>query len=1405
MFNILKIYTKSFYSSFLKRELLAILALSLCLWVSVGHAVPVVKNPAFKVLSTNDGLQQDHVTALLIDSDGFLWIGSQGGLDRWDGHRIAPVKGENVPFEDEAIEALLEDSNGNIWVSSYLSGVTRIDRKTSTYHAVAQLPYRHSSDWNQSARNFFEYQDSIIMSFYEDVVRYYPKSNSYEKLYSLTEEQLDRVESIRFAVAHKEVLLIGSTHGLTAVNISTGEIQYIEFLDGMPADKDSNNVKQLLIDEFGYLWIGTVRGLYRAEFEDIVNASWQQPITVSSQAMLKDRNIWSIANAYQGKFYFGTEEGLYQISLLDNEQWTEIHLLEPGAGPVALSRADTFSVVIDESENLWFGSYYGGAHFWSPQTLNFSHIQNSRWDEDKPLSDNSIWSFHQRNERDLWVATENGLTLYDLETGDSEFYLQENSRYLYKEKATISKMVPLDDKYLYLETYESNVILFDMDTKQTLIPEVVTPGYESVFDSWIIGIGVDDEGRLYFIGDEFLRYDFTTKSIEAITLPDDVHVDFALGFLGQEPALNNRMLLSTYGALYAIDTDTLEVEKVSAAIGNLSSKNAAVSDWVVSNGILWLASPGLGLTGLDVNTFEQRYFIDKSNLLISNILYGLNLDENGNIWFSSHSGIHVFSPERKAVKHYRYGTDLGVSEFNENASAKLSDGRIVYGSTLGMVIFNPEELSKQWLGVTAVTKPMVITNVSLESRQLPNTLNNASQRHYTLNHDDYGLTIEFSPMLIDISEQTVFRYSLSRNGEVVSQAETKDPKVNFGLLSAGEYRFEVVPSTQSVKYTILPAYITIEKPYPPLQSPIAYAAYGLVIVGLVVAYFWLRHTQLLNLENAQRQVKVFGDAFKQTRDWVIIIDIDRRPLASNEAFDLAFGINGNDPLNTQIQRLISRSPRLERQLFSHLHGLKGGDFWKDEDTVTTLSGQERDVLISISAIGETGHLPMHYLVIFSDITEQKNAERKLIKIANYDALTGLVNRSLLLDRLEHAIQNARIHDTKLAVLFVDLDRFKGVNDSLGHDYGDKLLRVVANRMTNMVSGNDTVARLGGDEFVIIIEEVPSPETLGSFLKSLIESIETPVALGKDVVSVSCSIGVAYYPDDAESPAELIKQADVAMYSAKKDTVTAFAYFTAEMNTQAKARLHMENIVKKAYTDNEFINHYQPIINAATGNMDGVELLLRHGADNPLSPVQFIPILEELRYIIDVTHMSIGRTIEDLAKWYQDGFKGYVSINLSALHFKEGLDIEVIQDALVQANLPVSALRFELTESVLIDNPTKVSAQILEMNQAGFWLALDDFGTGYSSLSYLKRYSLQVLKIDKSFVDDMTNSKRAEALLSTTINLAASLNMSAIAEGVETAQQAEHLIELGCHLHQGYYYAKPMTATDIAMALPKKWN
>ena len=391
------------------------------------------------------------------------------------------------------------------------------------------------------------------------------------------------------------------------------------------------------------------------------------------------------------------------------------------------------------------------------------------------------------------------------------------------------------------------------------------------------------------------------------------------------------------------------------------------------------------------------------------------------------------------------------------------------------------------------------------------------------------------------------------------------------------------------------------------------------------------------------------------------------------------------------------------------------------------------------------------------------------------------------------------------MLFIDLDRFKGINDSLGHGVGDKLLKVIAERMTSLSSHQDTVARLGGDEFVIVRERVECTDTLSFFVAHLIETVETPIAVDGEILCISCSIGISFYPDDAITPAELIKQADVAMYTAKKDTVDGFTYFTAEMNDKARQQMSLENRVKLAYQEDRFYNQYQPIVDAHNATIEGVELLLRCDMpDTPMSPGEFIPVLEQLRYIVDVTRMAIVRALDDMARWQQHGFHGYVSVNISALQFKAELHLDTLRRMLYERNLTERSMRFEITEGLLMEDSEFAQAQIREFQDAGFLFSLDDFGTGYSSLSYLKKFPLDVLKIDKSFIEEVDADPQAAALVKTTIELAKTFNMECVAEGVETLSQVETLQLFGCYNHQGFFYSRPVPADQITALIEQYW-
>ena len=1392
----------------MRRSLCFIIVVFLVVCVNrVFATTPRLINPVFQSLSTKNGLPQDVVNDIAIDSIGFVWIATDGGLVRWDGEQTKIIKGPNDIFLNASINKITLEGDKALWISTYTSGVYRLDFETQQVTNEVAIRYALHQDWIQNAESFYwRSEHELIITLPESVVLYNTREKRYSTVFSLDDAFIAARHFIRYAITIDDIVVMATTNGLyfSYLNAPDVSMQPIDYLKGIPGDRDNLNVKYLLVDTQNRFWVGTVKGLFVTTLTGFINQVKHQQSS-SFERIVANRNIWTMQQVDEHSFWMGTNKGLFEVHFDDDKGWVNEHILEPHNGRTELSNKKIVAIAQDLMGNLWLSSVYGGALYFGVKSAEIYVIQNSTNTQESPLSDGVVWSLAQTEPDSLWIGTENGLNHFNLNTATSQKYLTSNSELIDEGEALIEKLIPTSDGRMFVQTYEG-IRLFNPQTGQLSMPPVKPPQTNAVFNAWNAGISMTHEGDLYFIGDAFYRYNLQQQRVEKLNLDEKIFdINFALGFLGESHYHNNQIFLAMGGGLWLIDPKTLEHTLVFRFSEKQRSNVRSITSWLIDDaGVLWLAFNGYGLFGIDADTFEVLYKLDDTNLLLSNIVYGLQKDHSGGIWFSSHAGLHRYEPASSKLQNFIYGRELSVSEFNEGASLHLSDGQLAYGSTSGVVVFSPEQLKNVGRHSRLISKQTAITEVSVDNRELSLPLSNLNGHHIDLNYDDKGLTIHFSALAMSGVGNVKYHYKLLRNNRVITEGISSDQRLTLATLDPGQYQFTVGPTVGSFEFPVVPAEISINMPYAPWRSPYAYAGYFTVLLLILVVYFISRQRQLHRLQRAQQEAVLFGDAFKQTRDWVIIFDRNKKPIAANPSFQTVFGINPRESLQKQLNQRYVTHPNLDTELLGKLSSLEGGEFWNGESVIEGVDGKQYDVLIDISLVRAADRKLDHYLIVISDITEQKKAERKLKKLANYDSLTGLVNRSLLIDRLEHAIGHARKHDLRVAVMFIDLDRFKGINDSLGHDYGDKLLRVLANRMRNLVSDLGTAARLGGDEFVIVVEDVQTTDALSSFVAELIESIQTPISLANEVLRVSCSIGVAFFPDDGNEPVELIKHADVAMYSAKKDTINGFAFYTQEMNERAIQRLQMENLIKRAYSEQAFYNHYQPIVDAKRKKTVGVELLLRGAVDGaPIYPSDFIPILEQLRYIIEVTKMAMREAAKDLSLWYEQGFNGFVSINLSALHFKTELDIDSILALLDEFNLPKSVFRFEITEGVLMDNSDDVLRKIRKLVDSGFVLALDDFGTGYSSLSYLKRFPLSVLKIDKSFVNDMAQGNADDALVSTTIALASNLNMNCVAEGVENEEQSKRLIEKGCIYHQGYYYAKPMSSHDISAYLIKQ--
>lgn len=458
--------------------------------------------------------------------------------------------------------------------------------------------------------------------------------------------------------------------------------------------------------------------------------------------------------------------------------------------------------------------------------------------------------------------------------------------------------------------------------------------------------------------------------------------------------------------------------------------------------------------------------------------------------------------------------------------------------------------------------------------------------------------------------------------------------------------------------------------------------------------------------------------------------------------------------------------------------------------------------VTVSLVREPSGAPKYFIAVTEDITRRKEAEAQLVYLANHDALTGLANRTLLQDRLTQAVALAsRTHST-VGVLFLDLDSFKNVNDSLGHNIGDQFIRATADRLSACVRTGDTVARLGGDEFVLMLGELERAENAAAVASQALAAVSRPMMIESHELALSASIGISLYPRDGTDAPMLLRNADAALYRAKGTGRNSFQFYATEMNAHALDRLMLENDLRYALERDEFVLHYQPQVVAGTGRIIGVEALLRwrpQGRDMVL-PSRFLPLAEETGLILPIGKWVLRTACAQASAWVKMGVPVRVAVNFSGIQCQQGDVVELVASVLRETECAAQWLEIEVTESVLMKDADKATEKLRALKGMGVHLSIDDFGTGYSSLSYLKHFPIDTLKIDQSFVRDLTSDPDDALIAEAVIALAHSLRLKVIAEGVETAGQLSFLRAHGCDYVQGFFYSRPKAVDEITRLL-----
>jgi len=1469
-----------------------------------------------KRLSPSEGLSQSYVNTMLLDDNGYLWLSTEGGLNRYDGYQVVSINGPNGELEEAIIDCIYQDPAGNIWIASLLAGLFKYDPSTDTYQQFISQPTSEKQILSQSVFSMAAVDDKTLwIGRGRDFAKLDIETGKITSLFELPKEYENTL--VRELFHYNGYIFIGTSHGAFVFDIASEQIRPLQHLKSKAEHIYQNNVKSFSVIENNQLLVGTVKGLYQVDISDLPGMFERPDIAFKNQAVIADLNVWRIINEGE-KLDLATNKGLFKFDLNSKELVKNTRITQ---SKYSLSDTSMIDMVKDKSGGYWLATKTDGAFYLSNNTYHFSNIDGSKLGGDG-LSHPSVWGITEYG-NSLWLATHNGLTEIDLATNISQVYLKNHKVDLLTTEFSVYEIIPYKQK-LWLHT-NRGLFEFDPITHQINEPTITNPNNRAYIEGWVHGVTLMPNGDLYYVHSDhgMFVYNIDTQQITRLEGAfSKIEPFLAHGF---SPALATKPdmpLFFNAGILYQVNPTTLALNTIYKVPKQHDNVAINVLSYVVdNNNILWISLSNFGLIGLDAASYKLVHTIDLEKNKLGTLLYDMVLDDNGMIWMSSHKGIWRLNPETLHFQQFTTSEGLLSAEFNSSAMAHLSDGRIAYGSLKGITYFHPMENQNYHSLIDHVN----ITRVDLMSRDLSIDLKQPLNE-IVLNHDDIGLEVAFSAMAFSYQERIIYEYQLDNGQKTYTR---NNNRVLFPKLNPGNYQLKVWAKDPLTGEYTPPAVLKIRVKYPLWRAPYFMVLYGVLFI-VFIAFWVMRRNKIqrillaankeskesearlkLALEGSEsgmwdwqstsssiyqprlcnelgydqesvslddylvkihpqdkalfrlewleflstdkgyfnctyrlrhakgywrwykdfgkvvewsgqlpkkvagtytnmtremvfeEHARLFTAAFEQTRDWVFILDKNFTVRASNKSLQTAFNFPSEPRSSRALNLGISRSNRFD--YLRIMQKLNVGEHFSCEDLVTLASGEQRHVLVKISAVADTEHRLSSYVIILTDIHAQKLAENELHILANYDSLTGLPNRMLFNDRVEHAIEQAQNHQCKVAMLHINIKRFKYFNDSFGREAADELIKQVAKRIKRSLRPSASVARFGGDEFVVLVEDVQQIEEVLLICSKLIDSVSQNMEFNGQVVNVNLSIGVAIAPDDAADHAALLKAASIALYHAKESLESSYKFYKQEMNQHVQKALHLESLLTKAYQEQEFCNYYQPIVNAHTQKTEGFEVLLRW-PENTLVPTQeFSLAAESIGLITKIMLQTFARALQALKQWREISPQLYLSINLSALDFEYEELVTDIHKALSHANVPSEAIVFEITESILMRDSKHALHSMEMLKKLGCKLYMDDFGTGYASLTYLKRFPIDVLKIDRSFVQDIGVDSDDEAIIQSTLTLAHSLGKECVAEGIENKQQLQFLKQLGCKHFQGYLFSKPVPKEAVPALIKQDWG
>lgn len=1462
----------------------------------------------FRPLTGERGLAQNTVTAVVQDPRGFVWVGTQGGLHRYDGQRFQLFRHDprdRGSLPDSYVTALAVEGEDALWVGTSAEFVARVDLRDGRIERF--LPRDAGPGSRKQVAAVLPVGGRLWVGTAGGLLRFDPKTGQTQTLLSL-DPRTTVPEPLQALVRDRDdAVWFGSAAGLYRFGAGGGAER---IADGI--------VRSLAFDRNGKLWVGRADGLFRLRDDGRAllrawpGAGENAAGGVRAIAQAPDRRLWFSA--------FG--DGLRRFDPATGAVTAMRESILDGA-----LRENTIStLLVDRGGMLWVGGQFRGPSVVDPQGTRFRYLVGGTTRDLAPgLGGHSVRAILEDASGHWWLGTDGGAMFRtDAQGGDVQV-VPTMDEVLPAPAAVLLRAMdfaPIGDGRAWMATTRGLAVL---DTRTGAVDAVPLPGFPNIMLRTVTRTA-DGSVWLGSQAQGVLHYDPRSGRVESIAPRD--------------PSIVHALMLDPRGRVWAGTSDGLQIYEPTTRRLQTYRHAADDPDSIAGNlvravhraadGTMWIGThSGLSRVRGDgaTMTFDHPLAAALGTRPVP-VVFSIAESAGGVLWLGTDSGLMRFDPARAQVRQYGVRDGLQDLEFNGGAALALRDGRLLFGGVRGLNLFDPRRMQDSAymppvrllaarVGASAssgqdlawqrtrVDVPADAGMLRLRIGALDFADEDGIRYRYRLDGFDAGWIDNGTQNEVTYTRlppgEYVFRaqatnrdgawnpemlefpvfvaapawrhpvaialYALAallvcgmlawllvqrrrRERDYFAQLQEREERLQLALWASGEMFWDYdlargelrsmrthdgeqrpdiailtdVEQRHEIHEDDLPRVLERLRAHLRGESPLFLSEHR--VRGANGAWTWVRARGRVVERNADgRAVRVAGTArdisgsrtaererriatevLRSMGEAVAVLDRDFHFVSVNPAFSRISGYNETDVIGKSASLLDStqHDPDFYQQVRAEVQrkGRWSGEMWQQRK-----DGEEFLCWIESSAVLDTIGQRSHYVAVFTDITDKKRAEQELRYLANYDTLTSLPNRALLSERLSRAIVRARRQESRIGVLFLDLDRFKDINDSLGHAAGDRILRATAARLQQTVGPQHTVARLGGDEFTVVLENLDTPDEAEKIAREIITAFEAPLDIDDHQdVAITPSIGISLYPDNAQVPTDLLKHADTAMYQAKAAGRRIYMRYTDSMEVAIRRRATISAALRKVLDRNELRLVFQPKLSLPQARITGVEALLRWTSPEygEVGPAQFIPLAEESGLILEIGEWALREACRTLQRWRAHGLDRLtMAVNVSALQLLRGDLPGTVARILEETGVPAEYLELELTESVVMSNATQTAATLQAFRELGVQLAIDDFGTGYSSLAYLKRLPITTLKIDKEFIGDLTRDADDEAITSTVITMAHSLGLNVVAEGVEEEAQVMFLRAHRCDEIQGYWLSPPLDA-HRCLGLIRTW-